>query len=348
MSKFYYAPYSLKLKEPFGTAHGTRDTTEGMIVAIESDGTIGYGEAFMPPYYDENQISMAAFFERIDIEHLLSFDSIADSLEYLDGLAKGNSAAKAAIDIALHDFIGKQTAQSVSAMYGAKDISSFETSYTIGLDSVETMVKKAREAKGFRTLKIKLNGTNDIEVISAIADITDQKLFVDANQAWTDIDEALETASRLIKLGVQLIEQPFKKGMYKKAKVLKENVEIPIIADEDVQGFSDISKLSESYDGINIKLMKCGGIYEAFRMIKEARKHKMKILLGCMTESSIGISAASQLSGYVDWCDLDGNLLIKNDTCEGIKCVEGYLRPEGKHGIGITDGKILRKLLNVG
>ena len=346
--KFHYAPYSLKLKEPFGTAHGTRDSTEGMIVAIESDGVIGYGEAFMPPYYDENQASMTAFFERVNIEHLLSFDSIADSLKYLDGIAIGNNAAKAAIDIALHDFIGKCNAQSVSAMYGAKDVSPFETSYTIGVDSVETMIKKARAAKEFTTLKIKLDGTNDVEVISAIADITDQKLFVDANQGWADIDKALEISSRLIKLGVELIEQPFKKGQYKKAKILKDNVEVPIIADEDVQGFSDISKLADFYDGINIKLMKCGGIFEAFRMIKEARKHEMKILLGCMTESSIGISAAAQLAGHVDWCDLDGNLLIKNDTCEGIKCVDGFLSPEGEKGIGIIDDKALRGLLNVG
>lgn len=332
---------------PFGTAHGTRTTTEGMIVGIFADGLIGYGEAFMPPYYDENQTSMTAFFERFDAEEALSFDSIEDAYFYIDNLAEGNSAAKAAIDIALHDLTAKKLGKPVREMFGDAEPKPIETSYTIGIDSAESMVKKALEAEEFKTLKIKLSGKNDVEVISAISEVTNQKLFVDANQAWTNAEEALRISRQLIKLGVQLIEQPFAKGDYEKAKILKENIDVPVIADEDVQGFSDIKKLAEFYDGINIKLMKCGGLREAFRMITEARTHKMKILLGCMTESSIGISAAFQLADYVDWCDLDGNLLIKNDTCKGIECIEGYLIPKETSGIGITDDQNLRELFKI-
>jgi len=344
--KFSYTPYSLELKMPFGTAHGTRTSTEGMLVAMSANGFVGYGEAFMPPYYDENQTSMTAFFERFDLEKCLSFDSLGDSFVYLENLAEGNAAAKAAIDIALHDLTAKKLGKPVREMFGEAEANPIETSFTIGIDSVEKMVEKALEAREFKTLKIKLNGKNDVEVISAIAEVTDQKLFIDANQAWTDADEAIEISRRLIELGVELIEQPFAKGEYGKAKVLKESLSVPIVADEDVQGFSDIEKLAEFYDGINIKLMKCGGLHEAFRMIKEARKHGLKTLLGCMTESSIGISAASQLAGYVDWCDLDGNLLIKNDTCEGIRCVDGYLIPNQTSGIGITNDQTLRDLVN--
>lgn len=345
--KFSYTPYSLELKNPFGTAHGTRTTTEGMIVAISENEITGYGGAFMPPYYDENQASMTAFFERFDVEKCLSFKSLEESFSYINNIAVGNTAAKAAIDIALHDLVATKLEKPVREMFGDAEAKPIETSFTIGIDSVEKMVAKAIEAKEFKTLKIKLSGKNDVEVISAIADVTDQKLFVDANQAWTDAEEAIEISSRLIEFGVQLIEQPFAKGEYEKAKILKESLNVPVVADEDVQGFSDIKKLAEFYDGINIKLMKCGGLHEAFKMIKEARKYDLKILLGCMTESSIGISAASQLANFVDWCDLDGNLLIKNDTCEGIKCIDGYLIPEEINGVGITNDQNLRELLNL-
>ncbi len=344
---FIYKPYSLKLKTPFGTAHGTRSTTEGMIVAISADEFIGYGEAFMPPYYDEHQASMTAFFKRFDIEKCLTFDSLEDSLSYVDNIAVGNSAAKAAIDIALHDLTGKKLGKPVRKIFGDAKPTPTETSFTIGIDTAENMVGKALEAKEFKTLKIKLSGKNDVEIISAIADVTDQKLFVDANQAWTDAEEALHISRRLTKLGVALIEQPFAKGELEKAKFLKENIDVPVIADEDVQGFSDVEKLAEFYDGINIKLMKCGGLHKAFRMIKKARAYGTNVLLGCMTESSIGISAAAQLAGYVDWCDLDGNLLIKNDTCEGIGCVDGFLIPRETSGIGITDDHSLRELFKI-
>ena len=342
--KLYYSPYSLELREPFGTAYGTRDRTDGMLVGIVDQGLTGYGEAFVPPYYEEDQMTMAAFFERIDIVRLLEFDSIADACAYVGGLAKGNSAAKAAVDIALHDLAGKKAGKTVAEIYGAAE-ELFKTSYTIGYDSIDNMVKKVLAAREFATLKIKLNGENDLEVISAISSVTSQTLFVDVNQAWEDMDQALIKTNRLVGMGVRLIEQPFRRGMVQKAKVINDETGVPVIADEDVRQFSDIGKLVKCYDGFNIKLMKCGGIYEAFRMIKEARKYGMKILLGCMTESSIGVSAVAQLAGYADWCDLDGNLLIKNDTCGGIKCVDGSLRPEGRSGIGIIDDSKLQTLL---
>ncbi len=341
-----YKPYSLKLKEPFGTAHGIRSTTEGMIVAIRSGDLVGYGEAFMPPYYEENQETMTSFFESIDVEKLVSFEDLSESLKYLNEIKKDNTAAKAAIDIALHDLKGKQLKKSVRKIYKIESSKPIFTSYTIGFDSIEKMLQKVKEAKGFKTLKIKLNGENDVEIISKISEITNQELFVDANQGWNDTDKAIETANKIIALGVRLIEQPFPKGMWNETRALQDKISISIIADEDVQTKDDIEKLAGYFDGINIKLMKCGGIAEAFEMIRIAKGFGLKILLGCMTESSIGISAAYQIAGLADWCDLDGNLLIKNDTCEAIKCVDGQLIGNNNVGIGITNDANLRSMFD--
>ncbi|MDH3528306.1 MAG: dipeptide epimerase, partial [Acidobacteriota bacterium] len=187
-----------------------------------------------------------------------------------------------------------------------------------------------------------------IEVIKAIRGITDQRLFVDANQGWTDVEEAIDTAAELVELGVGLIEQPFAKGEPENAGRLRDRCGVPVIADEDVQTAGDIAQLSRYYDGINIKLMKAGGIREAHKMIREARELGLKVLLGCMTESSIGISAAAQLAQYADWCDLDGNLLITNDTCNGVATVNGELRLSDAPGIGITGEGNLSSLFGPG
>ncbi len=386
MKEFLFKKYSLELKEPFGTAHGTRTHTDGMIIRLGSGGLSGYGECFIPPYYPENQTSMAAFFDQVGAGKLLELNHLDKALDYIDSIDSGNHGAKAALDIALHDLYGKQLGVSVREMFAGEgkgtgeeeaywtigdskyptksfpvpqhgtrtpkpgkrnpQLSVVPTSFTIGIDTVETMVRKAKEASQFKTLKIKLSGKNDIEAVSAIREITDQELFVDANQAWTDVEESVMIAHELVELGVGLIEQPFPKGEWQKAGELRMNCEVPVVADEDVQRPSDIGKLAPFYDGVNIKLMKCGGIREGFRMIREARHHGLKILLGCMTESSIGISAAAQLAHLADWCDLDGNLLIKNDTRTGVETIAGELRSSDTPGIGITDDSRLRRLFD--
>jgi len=219
------------------------------------------------------------------------------------------------------------------------------TSFTIGHDDLETMVRKASAATDFKTLKIKLAGTDDVEIVKAIREVTDQQLYVDANQAWEDISTASQVAAELVELGVGLIEQPFPVGQAEKARKLRKTCTVPVVADEEVQSFDDVERLADWYDGINIKLLKAGGIREGFRMIQKANECGLKVLLGCMTESSIGISAAGQLAPLANWLDLDGNLLIENDTCTAIKTINGELKPTGAPGIGITDDSELRKLL---
>jgi L-alanine-DL-glutamate epimerase-like enolase superfamily enzyme len=355
-----YIPYSLELKEPFGTAHGTRTSTDGMLVALEFEGSVGYGEVFMPPYYPENQKTMMEFFELIDSAKILSTGFREDALRYLSSTTVGNRGAKAAIDIALHDLFGKLRNTSVRDSLSdgihpipKRDISehrpdcSIPTSFTIGIDTISTMVRKAKEANEFEVLKIKLNGENDIAVIRAIREVTDQKLFVDANQGWTDIEPAIETAYKLVELGVGLIEQPFPTGQERKADALRKECPVPIVADEDVQSADDIKRLAGFYDGVNIKLMKAGGIAASLSMIEIAKENGLKVLLGCMTESSIGISAAAQIAHLADWCDLDGNLLIKNDTCKAVQTIEGRLVVTGEPGLGITDDSNLRKRFGI-
>ena len=342
-----YVPYSLELKEPFGTAHGTRTHTDGMLVAIESGGLTGYGEVFMPPYYPENQESMAHIFESVDVSKLLKTESLTESLIYLQSLGPGNHGAKAALDIAVHDLDGKRNGRSVSTRYSTGDGNPRRfTSFTIGVDSISTMVRKAKEARGFNSLKIKLNGTRDVHVIEAIREVTDQELLVDANQGWDDLDDALETAHQLIDLGVGLIEQPFKQGEHEKAGALAARCAVPLIADEDIQTLEDIDRLAPFYDGINVKLMKAGGIEPAVKMISRAREKGLKVLIGCMTESSIGISAAAQISHLADWLDLDGNLLIKNDTCTAVQTIDGDLVLSEAPGIGITDDSNLIEIFS--
>lgn len=359
MPTLQYLPYSLELKVPFGTAHGTRTHTDGMLVALNRGGLTGYGEVFLPPYYDENQGSMAAFFDSIDCEKLLRATELEDAICNVERVGPGNAGAKTAIDIALHDLFGKEAGISVWNMYRDERKvqsegrghpeprkSAVDTSFTIGIDTIEKMVAKAREATEFRTLKIKLNGKNDVAVIEAIRNITEQGLFVDANQGWGDLDKAIDTADRLVELGVGLIEQPFSTGQHEKAGALKDSCKVPIVADEDVKCLEDIDRLAKYYDGVNIKLMKAGGVYRANQMISAARDRGLKILLGCMTESSIGISAAAQIADRADWCDLDGNLLIKNDTCTGVITSKGELHLSDDPGIGIKDDSLLRKLFS--
>jgi len=170
---------------------------------------------------------------------------------------------------------------------------------------------------------------------------------VDANQSWKDIDAAIKKSRIMADLGVELIEQPFPKGALGQTRKLKNESPIPMIADEDVQRLEDVDQLAPYYNGINIKLMKCTGIYEAFKMIQKAKECDLQIFLGCMTESSIGISAGAQLAGLVDWCDLDGNLLITNDPCNGIDCHKGELIPNSLSGIGIVSDTELKSILNL-
>lgn len=332
---FRFIPYMLELNRPFSIAGSTRSTTPAVIVQIERDGTKGYGEASMPPYLGESLTTAEAFLSRVNLEQYESLFPLEEIVRDIDALAPENNAAKAAVDIALHDWAGKTMGYSWHSKWELNAQTIPPTSYTIGMDSKQGLRERLRGAGEFKILKVKLGGTRDKEMIDTIREMTDQIIRVDANQGWRNKSDALEIIHWLAQRGVELVEQPLPKEQVDDIAWLRERSPLPIIADEAVRRLSDLRSALGVYDGINVKLMKCTGMMEAHRMITTARQLGMKVMLGCMTETSCGISAAAQLAPLADWVDLDGALLIKNDPFRGVEIVGGRLVTPDKPGIGV-------------
>jgi L-alanine-DL-glutamate epimerase-like enolase superfamily enzyme len=295
---------------------------------------VAYGEASLPPYLPENQKSVDNFLGKINLSGYNDITDLSFILSDIENLVAGNTAAKASIDIALHDLAGKIKGLPVYKLFGIDKKKVF-TSFTIGIDTPEVILQKLTEADIFRFIKVKLGSSFDREIINTIRTVTDKPIFADANQGWNDREEALDLIHWLYEKNIVLIEQPFIKTNLDDTVWLTENSPIPIIADEAVQRLSDIDRLIGVYSGINIKLMKCSGILEAHKMILRARELGLKVMLGCMTETSCAISAAAQLSSLADWVDLDGNILIKNDLFAGINRPDGSIYPNDLPGLGI-------------
>jgi L-alanine-DL-glutamate epimerase-like enolase superfamily enzyme len=330
-----YYPYQLKFRYPFAIAAGKREFTAVVYVELEHDGLTGYGEAALPDYLSETQTTVIEFLQKIDTKQFTGLPGIENSLDYIFSVAPGNFAAKAAMDMALHDLCGKILNQSCHALWKLDKNNCPVTTYTIGIDSPEMILKKLEEAKGFNLLKVKLDGVKDKEIIETIRSATDKNICVDVNQGWKEKESALESIHWLKDKGVVFVEQPLNKNKLDDARWLKEKSPLPLIADEAVQSINDIETIKEAYHGINIKLMKCGGLREAMKMITRARELKMKIMIGCMSESSCGVSAAAQLAPLADWTDLDGPLLITNDPFNGITYRNGKIVLNDLPGTGV-------------
>jgi L-alanine-DL-glutamate epimerase-like enolase superfamily enzyme len=334
--KFRYYPYTLELKHTFTLATSSRTTTPVMMVEVEHDGIVGYGEASMPPYLGESHETVHAFLSRVDFEKYKDPFLLEDILRDIDAIAPGNHAAKAAVDIALHDWLGKKMGYAWYQIWGLDPAKTPVTTFTIGIDTKEIVRKKVEEAAMFKVLKVKVGRENDKEMITTIREATDRPLRVDANQGWKDKHHALEMIEWLATQNVELVEQPMPKEMVEEHAWLKERSPLPIIADESVARLSDVRGAYGAYHGINVKLMKCTGMSEAYNMILLARALEMKVMLGCMTETSCAISAATQLSPLVDYADLDGAALIKNDLFMGASIVDGKMVMPHGPGIGVT------------
>ena len=330
-----YKPYTLNLKHVFTVAVHSRTTTPAILTTIEHDGFTGYGEASMPPYLGESQESVSTFLKRVDLSNFNDPLQLEEILIYVDGLAPGNGAAKAAVDIALHDLVGKMIGLPWYKIWGFNPQNTPDTTFTIGIDTPEIIKQKIGEAAPYNLLKIKLGSDNDREIIKSVRSMTDKPLAVDANQGWTVKEQALEMIHYLNEQNCLLIEQPMPKEMIDETAWLTARSPLPIIADEALQRLCDVPRLKDVYTGINIKLMKCTGLREAYKMLILARSLEMKVMLGCMTETSCAVSAAAHLSPMVDWADLDGNLLIDNDPFDGMKIVDGKITLSDRTGIGI-------------
>jgi L-alanine-DL-glutamate epimerase-like enolase superfamily enzyme len=337
--KLSYRPYELQLRHVFTVATNSRTTTPVVLTTIEYEGVTGFGEASMPPYLGESHESVLNFLSRVNLEQFRDPFLREDILAYIDGIMPGNHAAKASLDIALHDLTGKLLGQPWFRLWGLDPQKAPVTSFTIGIDTAAVVREKTLEAGAFRLLKIKMGRDNDKEMIDTVRSVTDVPVFVDVNQGWKDRNYALEMANYLSERGALFIEQPMPKEQIDDIAWLTERSPLPILADEALQTVEDLLPMKGVYSGINIKLMKCGGMDAAYKMITMARQMGMKILVGCMTETSCAVSAAAQLSPLVDWADLDGNLLISNDIYEGMTVVDGKITLPDRPGIGIIEKK---------
>ncbi len=334
--KLRFYPYTLELRHAFTLATSSRTTTPDMMVEVEKDGIIGYGEASMPPYLGESQESAGAFLSKVDLSRFADPFQLEEVLAAIDAIAPKNPAAKAAVDIALHDWVGKKLGAPWYRIWGLNPAKTPLTSFTIGIDTADVVREKTREASIYKILKVKLGRETDKMMIETIREVTDTPITTDVNQGWKNRDEALKMIEWLATKGVVFVEQPMPKEQADDTAWLRERSPLPIIGDESVQRLADVKKAHGVFDGINIKLMKCTGMREAHKMITLARALEMKVMLGCMTETSCAISAAAQLSPLVDWADLDGAVLIKNDLFDGATIMDGKITLTEKPGIGVT------------
>ena len=335
--KLSFEPYELQLRHTFTVSSYSRKTTPDVQVRLDFEGFTGYGEASMPPYLGQSVESVTAFLQKVDLGEFKDPSQMEEILTYIDSLSPGDSAAKAAVDIALHDLVGKIWGLPWYRIWGFDPAKTPDTTFTIGIDTPEVVREKTREcADKFNILKVKVGLEGDKEMIRTIREITDLPLAVDANQGWKDRQQALDMICWLHEQGVVMAEQPMPTDRLDDIAWITEQSPIPIFADESIQRLKDIPALKGAFSGINIKLMKCTGLREAHKMMTLGRALGMKVMLGCMTETSCGISAAAQLSPAVDFADLDGNLLIANDRFDGVQVKGGRLvLPDDRPGIGV-------------
>ncbi len=343
--QIFFSRYSLAFRHPFQLSTGTRTGTPSVFVKLSHNGIDGFGEATLPPYLPETQESVTSFIESFRNKFLFDENSIEKNLIQLHSHQQENYFAKAAVDIALHDWHSKSQNISVhsflnipntplSLRRGAGGEVPFCT-FTIGLDTEQVIQQKLKEASDFKILKIKLGTDNDKKFIETIRTFTSKPICVDVNQGWRNADEALEMIYFLKENNCLFVEQPLPKNLFEEQKKLFAKTPLPIIADEAIQTIADLDAIKEIYHGINVKLMKCGGISKAKELIEVASRNNLKILIGCMSESSCGVSAAAQLSTLANWVDLDGPLLVSNDPFTGVIYDDGKILLSDKAGLGV-------------
>ena len=329
--------FDLQLRHTFTIARGSSTIDPVVVVSLEHDGIVGYGEAAPSMRYGENINSVTSFLTTLDLASFHDPFHLESILRFVDAAAPGNCSAKTAVDIALHDWIGKKLGLPLYKYWGLDKNRTPVTSFTIGIDTPEKLAEKIEEAEEYPLLKIKLGSDHDREIMKTIRGLTKKPLRVDANEGWKTREIAVERIKWLEQEGVEFIEQPMPASDLDGTAWVREHVNLPLIADENSIRLHDVPKLQQAFDGINIKLMKCTGLYEAMKMIHTAHACGMKIMVGCMIETSVGITAAAHLSPLIDYADLDGNVLITNDPFDGVKIVNGKLILPDRPGIGAVE-----------
>jgi len=327
----------LNLQHTWTTTMSSSQYRDTLHTAFTRDGITGHGEGAPIVRYHEDAEGARKAAESVR-GLLLSSDPMqfAKIMSEVFKRVPGEWAGKAAIDIALMDWVGQKLGIPLYTYFGLDPRDAPLTTFSIGIDTPEITKQKTLEAADFPILKVKVGLATDEPTIEAVRSVTKKPLRVDANEGWKDKEEAVRKINWLEKQGVEFIEQPLPAEMIEETRWIRARVHIPIIADEACQRASDIPKLKEAFDGVNVKLDKSGGILEAYRMIQVARAMGMRTMLGCMISSSVSVTAAAHLSPLVDYADLDGNLLIANDPFRGVRVEKGKLILPSKPGLGLT------------
>jgi L-alanine-DL-glutamate epimerase-like enolase superfamily enzyme len=337
-TRFTVSTKRLILRHTWTISRDSSDFRDNVFVCIERDGVHGWGEAAPNVRYRQSvEQTVTALQEARGLVESGDWFQYVDMQEKWKTAVADQSCAGAALDMAILDWVGRKLDVPLYRLFGLDKRKTPVTSFSIGIDKPDVVQQKVKEAADFPILKIKVGRDNDAEILAAVRQATDRPLRVDANEGWQDKERALQKIRWLQGLGVELIEQPMPAEMIEETAWLRRRVNIPIIADEAVKYAADIPKLAEAYDGINIKLTKAGGIQEALRMIHVARAVGMKVMLGCMIESSLAVTAAAHLSPLADYADLDGNLLISNDPFVGVTVEHGKLILNDRPGLGISE-----------
>jgi len=327
----------LNLQHTWTTTMSSSQYRDTLHTTYTRDGITGHGEGAPIVRYHEN----AAGAQKA-VESVRGLLLAADPMQFAKVMAEvfrkvsGEWAGKASIDIALMDWVGQKLGIPLYSLFGLDPQDTPLTTFSIGIDTPEITRQKTREAEAYPVLKVKVGLATDEPTIEAVRSVTKKPLRVDANEGWKDKEEAVRKINWLEKQGVEFVEQPMPAEMIEETRWIRSRVHIPIIADEACQRASDIPKLRDAFDGVNVKLDKSGGMLDAYRMIEVAKSMGMRTMLGCMISSSVSVTAAAHLSPLVDYADLDGNLLIANDPFHGVKVESGKLILPRGPGLGLT------------
>lgn len=327
---------TLRQAVPFRTSKAIRTDKQTLLVRLERDGIVGLGEASPTDTYhqtvESGEIALAAIRPLLRDRNPFHLEStMAELVERFPG----QLATVAAVDAAMHDWIGKRLGISVVNLLGLDERRLPLTSYSIGMDSPDEVAKRAEQASVYPVFKVKVGGANDLEMLAAIRRVAPRKpLRIDANGAWS-VDQAVDAIQRMAEFNIEFVEQPLAAGDIDGLEKLTRSTTTPIVLDESCVLPGDIKYVAGKAAGINIKLGKCGGIRESMKMIRIAQASGLKIMLGCMIESALGIAAAAQLAPLADWLDLDGHLLLADGPFDGLGGAGGRLTPGGSPGLGV-------------
>jgi L-Ala-D/L-Glu epimerase len=334
--RIQYTAVSLETRLPFVTAHGGGSRFENVLVELEHDGITGFGEAGPARYHGETAATVLAALSVL----APAAESVSDPTRLeavhaaMEAALAGHHAAKAAIDIACHDWLGKRAGMPLYALLGLDPAKAPPSSYTVPIGPPASVPEAVAAGSAFHVLKVKMGDPGDCERLKRVREATPKRLRVDANGGWTP-DEAIRRMPELEAAGVEFLEQPVPVRDLAGLGRVRSAARLPIIADEPAVVAADIPALAPVVDGVNVKLMKAGGIRPALALIQVARAHGLRVMLGCMVESSIGIAAAVHLAPLADWVDLDGHLLLARDPASGLALVDGVVLPAARPGLGI-------------